>query len=193
MVQTVTELTSDLSLKRWTVDDYHRMIAIGLLTPDDRVELLDGQIVKMMPQDPPHASTIDESTDYLKTLFAGKAKVRAQLPITLTPDSEPEPDIAIVKIDPQRYRDRHPAPADVFLLIEIADSTLKHDRTHKSKIYARAGILEYWVVDINQRQVIVFRTPQVDGYQSEQVLAANTQLAAIAFPDVLVNLRNLLL
>ena len=148
MAQVSSPTSAELLLKRWTVDDYHRMLASGILAPDDRVELLDGQIVEMAPQDPPHASRVDDGGDYLKAIFANRAKVRVQLPITLAPGSEPEPDFAIVRLDENRYRDRHPQPQDVLLLIEVADSTFKRDRIYKAKIYATAGITEYWIVDI---------------------------------------------
>lgn len=112
-----------LPQRRWTVAEYHRMLTAGILTTADRVELLDGQILEMSPQDPPHASTTSSFGNELVLLFAGKAWIRQQLPLTIAPDSEPEPDIAVVKIDPQRYRDRHPVPEEVCLVIEIADST----------------------------------------------------------------------
>ncbi|MBD2029494.1 Uma2 family endonuclease [Phormidium sp. FACHB-322] len=144
------------------------MISAGILTPEDRVELLDGQIVEMVPQDPPHASRIDDGGDYLKAVFANRAKVRVQLPITLAPGSEPEPDFAIVRIDENRYRDRHPQSQDVLLLIEVADSTLKRDRIYKAEIYAKAGISEYWIVDFKKRQVVVSQDPQDGVYQSDQ-------------------------
>jgi Uma2 family endonuclease len=190
MTSTVESIPETL-LKRWTVDDYHRMIASGVLTSDDRVELLDGQVIEMVPQDPPHASTTDEGSDYLKALFAGRAKVRAQLPVTLSDYSEPEPDIAVVRIDNNRYRDRHPSPADIFLLIEIADATLKRDRTHKAKLYAQAKVPEYWIVNVNQSQLIVFRDPQDGIYQSEAVLTITDQIASLAFPEVMIKLQSL--
>ncbi|MBE9160325.1 Uma2 family endonuclease [Nodosilinea sp. LEGE 06152] len=193
MVQASSLTSADLFLKRWTVDDYHRMISAGILTPDDRVELLDGQIVEMAPQDPPHASRIDDGGDYLKTLFANRAKVRVQLPITLAPGSEPEPDFAIVRIDENRYRDRHPQPQDVLLLIEVADSTMKRDRTHKARIYANAGIGEYWIVDIKRQQLVVLQDLQDGSYQSEQTFTENDQIAPLLLPDVVVNLRHLIL
>lgn len=183
----------DLPLKRWSTDEYHRLIAAGILTPDDRVELLDGQIIEMVPQDPPHASITSSAGNDFVSLFAGKAWIRSQLPITLAPDSEPEPDIAIVRIDPNRYRDRHPGPQDIFLLIEIADSTLSHDRNRKAKVYAKAGIPEYWIVNISQQQLIVLKNPQAGLYQSEQILLANAQIAPEAFPDVMISVQNLLL
>jgi Uma2 family endonuclease len=193
MVQVSSLSNADLFLKRWTVDDYHRMISSGILTPDDRVELLDGQIVEMAPQDPPYASRIDDGGDYLKALFANRAKVRVQLPITLAPGSEPEPDFAIVRIDENRYRDRHPQPQDVLLLIEVADSTLRRDRTYKADIYAKAGIGEYWIVDIKKRQVVVLQDPQAGVYQSERTFTQNDQIAPLLLPDVLINLHHLIL
>ncbi|MBE9098811.1 Uma2 family endonuclease [Vacuolonema iberomarrocanum] len=186
-------ITAELPLKRWTVDDYHRMIAAGILTLDDRVELLDGQIVEMVPQEPPHASRVDEGGDYLKQLFAGRAKVRVQLPITLAPGSEPEPDFAIVRIDENRYRDRHPSPDDVLLLIEVSDSTLKRDRDRKAKIYARAGIRDYWIVDINRRQVIVLQDPQEESYQVERIFSEADQLVTLCCPEIVIELSYLIL
>lgn len=193
MGQAHTELISELPLKRWTVEDYDRMVAAGILTTDDRVELLDGQIVEMVPQDPPHASNTSSFGNDLVMLFAGKAWIRTQLPVTIAPNSEPEPDIAVVRIDERRYCDRHPTPEDVFLLIEIADSTFQRDRGRKAKIYASAGILEYWIVNLNTRQLIVLREPQADAYQFEQLWAKDAQVAPLAFPDVMIDLQQLLL
>ncbi len=193
MVQTATELISELPYKRWTVEDYHQMITAGILTTDDQVELLSGQIIEMVPQEPPHASNVSSFNHALVVRFADVAWIRTQLPITIAPNSEPEPDLALVRIDSQYYRERHPTPEDIFLLIEIADSTLKRDCIYKAQIYAEAGILEYWVVDVKQRQIIVYRQPQGETYQSEQVLTATDQIAPLAFPDVLIDFKNILL
>ncbi|PSN19937.1 hypothetical protein C7271_04685 [filamentous cyanobacterium CCP5] len=190
MVQVSSDFTAGF-LKRWTVDDYHRMIEAGILTPDDRVELLDGQIVEMVPRDPPHASRIDDGGDYLKAVFAKRAKVRVQLPVVLAPGSEPEPDFAVVHIDENRYRDRHPAPQDIFLLIEVGDSTLKRD-VRKAKIYARANICEYWIVDINQQQVTILRDPRGGSYQSEQILVKGSQISPLRFPSISISLDHLI-
>jgi len=189
----IAESVSDLPLKRWTVEDYHRMITTGILTPEDQVELLEGQIVEMVPQEPPHAATTDEGADYLRELFREQAKVRSQLPITLAPDSEPEPDIAIVRIDPNRYRDRHPESEDIFLVIEISDTTLSRDRNRKAKIYAQAKINEYWIVNLNQRQVIVYRHPEDGLYQVKQTLGVADSVTPLVFPDLQVQLTHLLL
>ena len=193
MVQVFPQSVRDWQLKQWTVEDYHRMLGAGILSPEDRVELLEGQIVERVPQNPPHASRIDDGGDYLKALFAQRAKVRVQLPVTLAPGSEPEPDFAIVRPDPNRYRDRHPGPQDILLLIEVADATLTRDRTHKAAIYAKAGIPEYWIIDLPQRQMIVLQDPQGETYQREQILGADDQQAPRQCPEVTVNLRYLLL
>ena len=179
--------------KRWTVDEYHQIIALGIITPDTPVELINGQIIEMVPQQPPHAATTDEGGDYLKALFAGKAKVRVQLPVTLLPDSEPEPDFAIVKIDSNLYRDRHPGPSDIHLIIEVADSTLQKDRQYKSTLYAQAGIPEYWVINLKQNQMIVYRQLQDATYQTEKTLNVSDRIQPLAFPDVTVELKQLLI
>jgi Uma2 family endonuclease len=179
--------------RRWTVDEYHRMLAAGILGPEDRVELLDGYIVEMTPQEPPHASTTSSFGNDFVVLFAGKAWIRQQLPIALTLDSEPEPDIAVVKLDPGRYRDRHPAPEDIYLLVEVADSTLNYDRTRKAEVYAKASILEYWIVDVSQRQLLVFREAKGDTYRVKQVLGAQETVSPVAFPEIVIALAALLL
>lgn len=112
----------------WNVYEYHRMIETGILTSDDQVELLEGQIIQMSPQRPPDAATTQCASDYLRDLLSGRAIVRVQLPITLLPNSEPEPDIAVVRIDSQRYIDHHPAPDEIFLLVEVAKTTLLRSR-----------------------------------------------------------------
>jgi Uma2 family endonuclease len=179
------------SQRRWTVNEYHRMIAAGILASHDRVELLDGHIIEMAPQEPLHASITSSFGNNFVLLFAGKAWVRQQLPITIPPNSEPEPDIAVVKLNEQRYRDRHPIPEEIYLLIEVADSSLAYDRDRKAQVYAKANILEYWVIDVRQRQVLVFRQPQAASYQIKQVLEGTDAIAPVAFPEIEIKLSNL--
>ncbi len=193
MVQAQPSSQVELPQRRWNVDEYHRIIAAGILTPSDRVELLEGRIIEMVPQEPPHASTTSSLGNDFVLLFAGKAWVRQQLPITIAPDSEPEPDIAVVRIDRTRYRDHHPYPEDVYLLIEVSDSTLSYDRDRKAKVYARASIPEYWLVDVNQQQILVFHNPQEGTYQIKQVFEVKDAIAPVAFPDVVIELAKLFL
>ncbi|WAL61844.1 Uma2 family endonuclease [Thermocoleostomius sinensis] len=181
-------------VKLWTVDDYHRMVETGILTEGDRVELLEGQIIEMNPQLPPHAATTQRAFRYLDRLLETVAYVRMQLPVTLQPRSEPEPDIAVVHIDANEYGDHHPTPNEIFLIIEVADSTLLGDRQQKAPIYAKAGIPDYWILDVNTRQVYVFREPTQAGYQQQEtVLAVNMLLAPVAFPNIAISLNQLFL
>lgn len=188
----MSSTNASLPLKQWTVDEYHRLLAAGILTDRDRVELLDGDTVEMVPPNPRHASIVDSGGDYLKLLFAGQAKVGVQLPITITPDSELEPDFAIVCTDDNRYRYRHPTPEDIFCLIEVADATVLRDRTYKAEMYARANIREYWIVNINQQQINVLRHPTSIGYEIEQQFSASDSISPQTFPQTIICLSHLM-
>ncbi len=178
-------------IRLWTVDEYHRMIETEILTTDERVELLEGQILEMSPQQPPHAATTQRAFNYLNSLLTGQAFLRMQLPITLRPNSEPEPDIAVVRIDPREYLERHPTPDDIFLLVEVADSTLNRDCKLKARTYAKAGIVDYWVQDVNTRRVYVFREPGEANYQQEIILDEDATLSPLAFPEIEVQVNQL--
>ncbi len=179
-------------VRLWTVTEYHRMIETRILNPDERVELIDGQIISMSAKNPPHAATNLCATDYLRNLLTGLALIRIiQDPIALSVNSEPEPDIAVVQIDYRFYQDFHPAPANIFLLIEIADTTLETDRKRKAPAYARAGIADYWILDVNTRQVYVFREPREGNYQLETVFNEDDVLSMLAFPEIEVQISRL--
>lgn len=175
----------------WTIDEYHRMIETGILTSDDKVELLEGQIIQKNLQRPPHAATTQRAANYLTRLLVGQAYIRVQLPITLPPNSEPEPDIAVVHIDARRYFDHHPAPDEIFLLLEVAKTTLKNDSITKAPIYAKAQIPEYWVLDVQERQVSVFRQPGAETYQQETILNEDATISLVAFPDLNISVNQL--
>lgn len=176
----------------WTVDEYHRMIEAGILTTEDKVELLEGRIIQVSPQRPPHAAITQRIDRYLQNLLRGQADIRVQLPITLA-TSEPEPDIALVRTVPGDYGDHHPAPTEILLLIEVAHTTFVTDREEKAPIYARANIAEYWILDIIARQVYIFRNPSNGGYQSETVLNQDAALAPLAFPEIEISFSQLFL
>ncbi|MCL1468217.1 Uma2 family endonuclease [Argonema galeatum] len=170
-------------IRLWTVEEYHRMIDANILTTDDKVELLEGRIVQMSPQSPPHAGTTQRTDYYLQNLLRDLANIRVQLPITLS-TSEPESNIAVVRIDPGAYGDRHPNASDILLLIEIAHTTLNIDRQEKAPIYARANISEYWILDISNRRVYIFRNPTESGYQEEFIFNVDAAIAPLAFPEI---------
>jgi Uma2 family endonuclease len=144
---------------RFTVEQYHRMIETGILTGDDRVELIHGRIVPKMPHNPPHDQSITRINRLLIRLLPDEWLLRVQCAITLQ-DSEPEPDFAIVRGPEERYQGRHPAPRDVALLIEVADSTLLQNRLEKGPLYAQFRIPQYWIVNLVDSQVEVYTLPR---------------------------------
>jgi Uma2 family endonuclease len=151
---------------RLTRRDYYRIGEAGVLGENDRVELLEGQLVDMSPISPRHAIITDNLHDLLAAAFAGRAKVRGQNPVVLNDGSEPQPDIAVARRPWLGYPHEHPTPDDIFLLIEVADSSLAFDRTVKLELYARAKIREVWIVDLTADVVMVHRAPSGGGYGS---------------------------
>jgi len=160
------------------------MVEAGVLS-DRRVELLKGEIVEMPSEGMPHAYFSTNAGEYLIRLLDDRAKVRQGKPITLPNDSEPEPDVAIVQPLGREYLDHHPYPENIFWLIEYSDASLTKDLETKSKIYAEVGIVEYWVVNLKKRQLIVFRDPQDEEYGTKLTLTDGT-ISPVAFPDVQV-------
>ena len=173
----------------WSIADYHQMIEAGILDEDDRVELLEGKIVCMSPQRPFHAASVQRSSRLLFKLLSDRAEIRVQLPVILGNDSEPEPDIAVVRFDDDEYSFRHPEASDIYLLIEVADSTIAKDRNQKARIYAKNQVLEYWILDLQKREVYVFRQPEESSYREKLILNSNDSIAIQAFPDAAITLN----
>lgn len=171
-----------VALAKWSLDDYHRMIDSGLLDRR-RVELLDGEILERAPEGPLHCDRVDVVVAYLRQLFGSLVSIREGRPVTLPSNSEPEPDLAIVK--PQRYRDAHPGLDDIFWLIEVSRTTLNFVLTRKATTYARAGISEYWITDEVQHQLWIHRHTSSNSYQSVVAMKDNL-VSPLAFPQVSV-------
>lgn len=180
-----------LTTVKWTVADYHRIIAAGILE-ERNVELIGGEIIEMAPEGESHAYCSDEAGEYLIYLLGDRAKVRQGKPITLpVSNSEPEPDIAVIQRLGQDYREHHPYPENIFWLIEYSNSTLSKDLGIKNQIYAAAGIAEYWVINLRTMELIVFRSPTDEGYQLRETLTQGN-INPLAFPDVAVSINRLL-
>jgi Uma2 family endonuclease len=143
------------AFRRFTVDEYHRMIESGILNDEDKVELLEGYVVEKMPRNPPHDVVIQRLNKRLTRLNLVEWEVRIQSAITL-PDSEPEPDVTLARGDDHTFANRHPFPAELGALIEVADSTLARDRQDKRRIYARADVPVYWIVNLVESQIEVY-------------------------------------
>lgn len=177
-----------ITLAKWSIEEYHRIVETGILS-ERRVELLAGKIIEMPPEGPLHRKMTDSIAEYLRKKLQDRAKIYESHPITLF-DSEPESDIAVVKLPVSLYDYRHPSAAEIYLLIEISDSTLEKDLEEKRIVYAKAGILEYWIVDLKARQLITFRQPSGDNYQIKQTYSQGS-LFPVAFPDVELSIKKL--
>ncbi|MEG4424146.1 MULTISPECIES: Uma2 family endonuclease [unclassified Microcoleus] len=164
-VESVAAIPNDLIL-RLSIEQYHAIIKAGILTDDDSVELLEGWLVFKMPKNPPHRVTTRIVRTALENILPAGWYVDSQEPITLS-NSEPEPDIVVVRGDTRQYLDRHPGAEDIALIIEVADTTLQRDRTVKKRIYARAGIAIYWIVNLIEGLVEVYSQPLVEVEQPD--------------------------
>jgi Uma2 family endonuclease len=172
---------------RITVDEYHRMAEEGLLAPDARVELIEGEIVEMPPIGTRHAAAVDLLGELLHAAIGQRAIVRCQGPIRLDDFSEPQPDFAVLVRRDDFYRERHPTAADVLLAIEVSDSSLSRDRVTKAALYAGHGIREYWVIDVETAKIHVFRAPQGAGYGEARSPSESAVLTLSWLPDTSVD------
>jgi Uma2 family endonuclease len=184
-------MTPNVTIAKWTLEQYHQMIAAGVL--DDRnVELLNGEIIEMSPEGEPHAFYTSTVGDYLRSLLGNRAQIRESHPITIpATQSEPEPDIAIVQPLGREYLQHHPYPENIFWLIEFSNTSLSKDLDPKAKAYATAGIPEYWVVNLQVMELIVMRELANGEYRSKVTLT-DGMIHPIAFPDVVISVRQLL-
>jgi Uma2 family endonuclease len=180
------------SLKRWTVRDYHQMSETGLLDPHERTELIAGQITLMVAKGTSHVTSLYLLVNTLRDKLGNSVLIRTQDPIQLDDLSEPEPDLAIVRGTVLDYATQHPHPSDIYLIIEVADRTLKYDCETKDKLYALAGISDYWVLDVKNRQLHIFRDPTPTGYTSHLILAEPNRAVPLAFPDCEMILASIL-
>lgn len=152
------------ALRQFSVAEYHKMINTGILTPTERVELLEGWIVKKMPQKPPLSASVSRVNRCLARVLPDNWSLRVQCPITLS-DSEPEPDIVVARGKEGTYDKRHPKPADIGVLMEIADSSLLADRQYKCVLYAHAKIVQFWLINVTERAIEVHNKPRSGRYQ----------------------------
>jgi len=178
---------------RFSVEDYYRMAEFGVLRPGARLELLDGQIIDMSPIGPAHAAVGKRLNECFSRLAQGRWLMAVQDPLRLDDHSEPEADLMLLKRAPDFYASRHPLPEEVFLLIEVADATLEFDRDEKLPVYGRAGIAEVWIVNLADATVEVYREPHFAGYASRVILRAGDKAKPQGFPDVAVDVAELLI
>lgn len=181
-----------LTQHRFSVKDYYRMAETGVLRPDARVELLDGRIIDMSPIGPYHSGIVARLGQMFYSSAKGRWTIFTQNPLHLDDHSEPEPDIMLLKPASDYYTKVHPQPADVFLLVEVADASLYYDRDEKLPAYGRADVAEVWIVNLAEQKVEVYREPNFTGYGSKTILRPGQQAIPQSFPDVVVDVAELL-
>lgn len=175
----------------FTVDEYHRMAESGILTQDDRVELINGEIISMSPINSSHASVVDRFNTIFNNRLSGQVIVRIQSTLQIPEHSEPEPDVMLLKYRDDFYADAHPQSDDVYLLVEVADSSLPVDRKIKLPLYAQAQVAEVWIVNLTDQQIEGYRLPSEDHYQ-ESWVASHEQDITIPHFTITVAVKDLI-
>lgn len=175
--------------RQFTVDEYHAMGAAGVFRPGERVELLDGAVVEMAPIGSLHSGLVDRIAQRLMLRFASRAIVRVQGPVRLSQRSEIQPDIALLAPRDDFYTGAHPTPADVLAIVEVAQSSFAYDAGPKRAAYARAGITDYWIANLNAATLTIMREPTATGYASRADLSADATATFLAFPSDALDAR----
>jgi Uma2 family endonuclease len=165
-------------LYQMSVDEYERLADAGLLK-DRRVELINGWLVRKMTTKPPHVVAVDATREAIAAILPPDWWLRDEKPVRIPDFDEPEPDISVVRGSRQDYRSRHPGPGDIEFLVEVSDTSLLWDRREKLSAYARAGVPTYWVLNLVDRQLEVFTSPDPSGYQARQVLGPGDRAAVV--------------
>ena len=175
--------------RRFNVDEYYAMAKAGVINPDERVELLDGEIITMAAMGSRHAACITDFTELLGETLGRRVTLRVQCPLRLNDGYEPEPDLMALRRRADSYASDHPGPADVLLVIEVADSSIGSDRRRKLPIYALFGIPEVWLADLTARQVEIHDRPTPNGYVRTRFAGTDSVLTPAAFPDIAIPVR----
>lgn len=181
-----------LTRRKFTVAEYYEMAEAGILGEDDRVELIEGEIVEMAPIGSLHTSTVARLTELLSDRFASQALVWVQNPVHLTEFSEPQPDLALLTRRDDFYASAHPSPGDVLLVIEVTKASADYDRGVKAPLYASAGIQELWIVDLNASIVEIHRQPRRRRYSQVNILEKGESVSPLAFPDTSLAVADML-
>ncbi|MDF5738233.1 MULTISPECIES: Uma2 family endonuclease [unclassified Nostoc] len=184
-------MSVQLLRRKFTVEQYHKMVDSGILTEDDRVELIRGEIIEMSPIGTKHAACVKRLNKLLSQKLWDRVLIAIQDPVELNDNSEPQPDVALLKPRDDFYATAHPQPQDIFLLIEVSDSTVMYDREEKIPLYAQANIIEVWLVDINEQIVEVYQQPTAAGYQLMQKFTSGQTLSIPGFSGVNITVNEI--
>ncbi len=187
----MTAVATKPTRKQFTVEEYYKLGELGMLG-DGRTELIDGDIIFMAPMGSRHANCVDGLAEIFYDALGKRARIRSQAPIRLNGKLEPEPDLSILKRRKGFYEESHPQPQDIYLLIEVSVTTINDDRNVKSVLYAKAGIIELWIVDIEGQLVEVYRHPGANGYESIQQFRPGNSISPLSFPDIAIAVDDIL-
>ncbi len=187
-MQTEVLIEPIITRRKITVEEYEVMYEAGVFKPDERLELINGEILKVAPMNAPHISYVIRLSRIFTERLTKRAIVSTQLPIVINEDSEPEPDISILQWRSDDYFSGKPSAQDVYAIIEVASTSLVYDRQVKVPLYARAGVPEVWIVKVQERELEVYRSPKGEAYSESRVLKPSDKIALLAFPDVEVRL-----
>ena len=186
------QATAEKTIRPITVAEYYRMAETGILSVREPVELLDGQLIAMPPMGPRHGYTVSAVVTYFVERFSKRAYVSVQGPLTLDEWSEAEPDVMLSALPAEQYAVAHPTPADVRLVVEVASSSLRYDAGMKLRAYARRGVYEYWIVDLEHEHVDVYREPEGERFRKHRRMGRGKSVAPLAFPDDAVAVNDIL-
>ena len=176
----------------FSVDEYDRMVEVGILGKEDHVELIEGEIVEMSPIGDRHAACVDRAALLLLPPLAGASIVRIQGPIRLGDYSKPQPDLILLRYQRDFYASSSPMTQDAHLVIEVADSSIRYDRGPKLRVYARHGVREVWIEDLTTDTLLVFRDAEGGTYKTQLTLTSDDSIAPQAFPQIVLSVSNLL-
>lgn len=182
----------ELARRRFTAAEFLRLVEIGVLAEGDRVELIQGDLIEMSPIYITHISTLNRLVWLLSNALGKQVILSVQNPVQLSEDNLPQPDVAIFRFQEEFYSEQHAKPEDILLIIEVADTSLRYDQRVKSKLYGTAGIADYWIVNLPERQIEVYREPRPNGYRTVTTYAPGETLSPLAFPDVVLQVEQIM-
>ncbi|HEY2384033.1 MAG TPA: Uma2 family endonuclease [Terriglobia bacterium] len=185
-------MPTEVTRKLFTVDDFYRMDEAGIFVPEERVELIGGEILEMSPVNQPHFSCVNRTAERFFGAFHGRAMISVQNALPLNRFNVPQPDIAVLKPRSDFYASLRQGPLDAFFVVEVSDTTFRFDRNIKLPLYAEAGIPEVWIENLKEGVLLVFRGPVGNDYKTKLILRRAQSVSPLAFPDVLFKIEDLL-
>jgi Uma2 family endonuclease len=188
----MSNMRAEVTKKLFSVDDYYRMLDAGILAEDDRLELIEGEIIQMSPIGNRHAACVDRATELFIVSFNGRATVRVQNPLRLGKYNEPQPDIVVLKRRADYYASKTPTADDTLFVVEVSDTTLRYDTKVKLPIYARTGVAEVWIENLEKDTMLVCRDHAGSNYKTQLTLRRSDSISPLVFPDVIFKVEDLL-